>query len=55
MWRPLQIFLYDWWPIRSDMRLLRELGRTDVRVVCDATETAVDSSRSVLRRGTLAG
>lgn len=35
MWRPLQIFLYDWWPIRSDMRLLQELARTDVRVVCD--------------------
>jgi hypothetical protein len=21
MWRPLEIFLYDWWPIRSEVRL----------------------------------
>jgi hypothetical protein len=22
MWRPLEVFLYDWWPIRADGRLL---------------------------------
>ena len=32
MWRPLEIFLYDWWPIRSDLRLLRRLGRMRVRL-----------------------
>jgi hypothetical protein len=21
MWRPLEVFLYDWWPIRADARL----------------------------------
>jgi hypothetical protein len=35
MWRPLQIFLYDWWPIRADIRLFRRLAATEVRVVCD--------------------
>jgi hypothetical protein len=35
MWRPLQIFLYDWWPIRADVRLFHELAHTDVRVVSD--------------------
>jgi hypothetical protein len=35
MWRPLETFLYDWWPLRADIRLLRRLARMDVRVVCD--------------------
>ena len=25
MWRPLQIFLYDWWPLRADIRLFMRL------------------------------
>ena len=32
MWRPLEIFLYDWWPVRSDLRLLERLGRMKVRL-----------------------
>jgi hypothetical protein len=33
MWRPLEIFLYDWWPIRSDRRLLGRLARMRVTIV----------------------
>lgn len=33
MWRPLEIFLYDWWPIRSEARLLDRLGRMDIRLI----------------------
>ncbi len=32
MWRPLEIFLYDWWPIRSDQALLERLARMQVRL-----------------------
>lgn len=32
MWRPLEIYLYDWWPIRSDQRLLERLARMKVRL-----------------------
>ena len=32
MWRPLEIFLYEWWPIRSDQRLLERLARMQVRL-----------------------
>ena len=35
MWRPLEVFLYDWWPIRADIRLFRRLAAMEVRVVCD--------------------
>ena len=33
MWRPLQIFLYDWWPILGRARLYKGLGGAHVRVV----------------------
>ena len=33
MWRPLEIFLYDWWPIRSEARLFDRLSAMVVRVV----------------------
>lgn len=33
MWRPLEVFLYDWWPIRADARLFDRLSAMTVRVV----------------------
>ena len=32
MWRPLEIFLYDWWPIRSEGRLSERLAAMPVRI-----------------------
>ena len=32
MWRPLEIFLYGWWPIRADIRLYRRLSAMPVRI-----------------------
>jgi hypothetical protein len=32
LWRPLEIFLYDWWPIRDEARLLDRLGVARVGV-----------------------
>jgi hypothetical protein len=40
LWRPLEIFLYDWWPVRAEARLFDRLGAMDVRV----TATSVASS-----------
>ncbi len=33
LWRPLEIFLYDWWPVRAEARLYDRLGAMDVRLV----------------------
>ena len=33
MWRPLEVFLYDWWPIREEARLYDRLGAMPVRLV----------------------
>jgi len=32
MWRPLEVFLYDWWPIRAEARLHDRLSAMAVRV-----------------------
>ena len=32
MWRPLQIFLYDWWPLTGRRRIYYNLGRAQVHV-----------------------
>lgn len=32
MWGPLEIFLYDWWPIRADARLFDRLSEMPVRI-----------------------
>jgi hypothetical protein len=32
MWRPLEVFLYDWWPIRADVRLFDRLAAIPVHL-----------------------
>lgn len=32
LWRPMEIFLYDWWPIWRRRRLFRRLARAEVSV-----------------------
>jgi len=32
MWRPLEIFLYEWWPIRSEAKLHDRLSAMPVRI-----------------------
>lgn len=36
MWRPLEIFLYDWWPIRSEAHLFDRLRAMTVRIAPEA-------------------
>ena len=38
LWHPLNIFLYDWWPIRAEIRLYERLVAMEVRL-----QHAVDS------------
>jgi hypothetical protein len=34
MWRPMEIFLYDWWPILRERRMNDRLSRMPVRISC---------------------
>ena len=38
MWRPLEIFLYDWWPIRREAQLYDRLGAMPVRITTGVSE-----------------
>lgn len=33
MWRPLEVFLYDWWPIRTEVKRYDRLSQMSVRVI----------------------
>jgi hypothetical protein len=33
MWRPLEMFLYDWWPLLGERRFYDRLGRMAVQIV----------------------
>lgn len=35
MWKPLEILLYDWWPILAERRLFDRLSRIRVRIVAE--------------------
>jgi hypothetical protein len=37
MWRPLEILLYDWWPIRAEARLFDRLAVMPVRITYGAS------------------
>jgi len=45
MWRPLEIFLYDWWPIRDEGRLYDRLRTMSVRIIY-AGETGTEKWRT---------
>jgi hypothetical protein len=33
LWRPIELLLYDWWPVYAQLRLLRKLAATNVTVI----------------------
>jgi len=33
MWRPMEIYLYDWWPLRRKRRLMNKLSSMSVKVI----------------------
>lgn len=45
MWRPLEVFLYDWWPIRNEARLSDRLAAMPVRIRY-ANATGTDAWRA---------
>lgn len=43
MWRPLEVYLYDWWPLRNQIRLYRRLHQMPV-ILIEATVDAMHSA-----------
>lgn len=46
MWRPMEIFLYDWWPIAARIRLLDRLATMQVHIVARQPAVAAAGSSS---------
>ena len=47
MWRPMQIFLYEWWPLVRRGRIYRSLSRAQVRVSQGKAESEAHAIASV--------
>ncbi len=47
-WRPLEIFLYDWWPLRREANLYRVLSNVPVRVLISESPQGVTPGEAVL-------
>jgi hypothetical protein len=43
MWRPMEMYLYDWWPVLRRERVFRKLGEMAVEVVGSPPVAKVDS------------
>lgn len=44
MWRPMEIYLYDWWPLRRKLKLMRKLSHMPVKVVLPKAPPAAPAS-----------
>jgi hypothetical protein len=45
MWRPMQIYLYDWWPVRRRSRIHRKLSLMPVEVTPKRKHLVIPSSQ----------
>ena len=45
MWRPIEVFLYDWWPIRAEARLYDRIAAAPVRVVASRSYSGAGDDR----------
>ncbi len=48
MWRPLQMYLYDWWPVRRRWRVFEKMSQIAVRVVNGRAHPAVPIQQKTL-------
>jgi hypothetical protein len=49
MWRPMEIFLYSWWPILRERRMNNRLARMPVRIACTKAVEASAPKAEVVR------
>ena len=38
MWRPLQIYLYDWWPVRRRWKVFEKMGQMKIEILHQAAK-----------------
>jgi hypothetical protein len=50
MWKPLEIFLYDWWPIVGERRLYDRLGKIKVQIIQGESQQTIQPREADERR-----
>ena len=45
MWRPLEIFLYEWWPLRSTGRIYAKLSTMDIEILTGAPRALPEQAK----------
>jgi len=50
MWRPISIFLYEWWPIREAMRTLEQIAQIEIEILADNANQISRPRREHTRR-----
>jgi hypothetical protein len=46
MWRPLQIFLYDWWPVRHQARIAAKLADMSIELTLTPSSGLLETAHS---------
>lgn len=49
MWRPMEIFLYEWWPILRERKMRTRLSQMPVRIACQKVTGLEPSTAEVAR------
>lgn len=47
MWRPVEVFLYDWWPLREQERYLMKVAGMDIDVRCMGSRGAASTPAAI--------
>jgi hypothetical protein len=50
MWKPLEIYLYDWWPLRQEWMGLQRLAKMRVRLLFSKTKPVEPGANPVMAR-----
>jgi hypothetical protein len=45
MWRPVEVFLYDWWPLREERLYLEKIAGMAVKVECGGLDSYQSSTK----------
>lgn len=54
MWRPISIFLYEWWPIRAAQKTFESLGSLEIEILPPGVEPADRTSTGIAANNGLA-
>jgi hypothetical protein len=52
MWRPVEVILYDWWPLREQRLYFEKIAQMDVEIICSESARAWEPQRGASMNST---